>query len=1086
MVAKIEIWPYVFVEPGPLFSATDDEKFRYPEQSIVSADLINYPSDHEVCGAIIYLTGPFSNTSPIVVTFKAYNNDTGKLLWEGSYNIPTPTSQGWEWWNWYNVKFWIGHAAWEIDGPMKVKMDVTVEGSDVITTSKTVYQDMIDTSIAEEPPENWWESLQSFLGDVIIEGMTIQDALVKWKILPEWIGNIINELIDLFTINVAPEGEPPLRVVGIGGGTQLAKLPKVSATVGAKIVANLNGKAWLKAIDVMKLNPLKYTKLFRELPIETARKVLRTLRKDDAASLARNVFGKAFDEKIIKNAPFWNQLIFQFIPTKTTTIKEVYKWALMIWGIDTLVDWGAIDNFGFITAIPANKAEESFLAGTMTKEEALEKIDNILKINELGIAKVETSKFFNPFALIFGEIFIAIAKGNRDNVLDTKARIEAAEIPLEKGILTIKPVPSDAKVSVEGQIPTTGIFSSEISIGFYDYVVSKFGYTSKSGTIELTEEGLEITVEIEKEVVPPEELAGELIISVEPSEAKVIISGRPEIKREGTYTLPIGPYTIYFELEGYKPSTKYAEVEAAKPKTVSVVLIKEEEPEPEKAELLITSKPSFADVMIDGKSTFQKTPYTAFLDEGTHKIRVELSGYEPKEEEITLSWGDEKSMEFVLTKTPPTKGTLRILSEPSGAQVYIDGISQFVTTPFTITLTSGTYKIRLTKEGYLPDETDIVIEAGVEKEHKVELTPTPITQATIMITSEPTEADIYIDGKYQFVKTPYTVMLDPKDYIFRIQKAGYYPIEIIAEVEEGEVSEIPFILEAIPDPEIPPEPYIPYEPYYPVYEPAVPYVPSIIPTLPGEISPYDYALLYPEVYDIPEVEPVGPPVEKELLINIETTDLMPTEGRIYSIAFLDLSDPLAETQIAVLNDEAALIDGFLDFFETGLYTKLTGYNVAFDYRYIFTKMMKYRRVSKAWKNVELRDVMQIMQQVKEAFVFGYNKPGTLDEWGKALLGKGKYGTQELMLRKYLQGDFDYVRSFQNRQIELTRDLYTLARFVSSEAFISSSVATPEMIVPSPESGGVEALKPEGQKVCPSCKAFQPLSARICDICGVAI
>ena len=583
--------------------------------------------------------------------------------------------------------------------------------------------------------------------------------------------------------------------------------------------------------------------------------------------------------------------------------------------------------------------------------------------------------------------------------------------------------------------------------------------------------------------LPPKPGHGYLKITSYPAGAEITIAGHPEIIEEGTYLLLEGPYTVYFELDGYKPATKYVTIKAAETKEVSSVLIKEEEPEPIKAELLITSKPSFASVTIDGDPTYQKTPYTAFLDEGIHTIRVDLPGYEPQEEDLDLNWGEEKSKEFILYKVPPTKGILIIISDPSGAQVYVDGRSQFATTPYTITLPAETYKIRLTKDGYLADEADVIVEAGVEKEHKVDLREKPITKATITITSDPSEADIYIDGEYQYVKTPYTVMLDPRDYIFRIQKDGYYPIEIIAAVEEGEVSEIPFILDLIPAPEIPVEPYIPQTPYYPTYTPPTPYVPSIVTIPSAEIVPYDYPKLYPELVPIPEVAVISPPTEKELLINIETTDLMPTKGRIYSIAFLDLTTPGAETQIAVSNDEEALIDDFLNMFEAGGFVKLIGYNLSFDHRYIFTKMMKYRRPSKAFKNIELRDVMQIMKQVKEEFVFGFNKPGSLDAWGKMILGKGKYGSQELMLRKYIQGDFDYVKAFQDRQIELTRDLYSLARFVSSEGFISSPAATPEMtpeMTPkiTPETPGIM-----GTKQCLSCYANNPLSAKICEICG---
>ncbi|GAI74446.1 unnamed protein product, partial [marine sediment metagenome] len=50
------------------------------------------------------------------------------------------------------------------------------------------------------------------------------------------------------------------------------------------------------------------------------------------------------------------------------------------------------------------------------------------------------------------------------------------------------------------------------------------------------------------------------------------------------------------------------------------------------------------------------------------------------------------------------------------------------------------------------------------------------------------------------------------DHVIRVQKEGYLPREIVIEVEEGDVEEIPFILEEIPPEEKPIEPYIPYQP----------------------------------------------------------------------------------------------------------------------------------------------------------------------------------------------------------------------------------------------------------------------------------
>ena len=377
-------------------------------------------------------------------------------------------------------------------------------------------------------------------------------------------------------------------------------------------------------------------------------------------------------------------------------------------------------------------------------------------------------------------------------------------------------------------------------------------------------------------------------------------------------------------------------------------------------------------------------------------------------------------------------------------------------------------------------------QAAVLKTEIEELKKPAVKKGIITFTSTPSFADVYIDGVFTWTTTPYTVALDPKSYAVRVQTEGYYPQEILLEVEDGDVATIPFVLEKIPVEEPPVEPYFPSVPYYPGAPEISPAYPTPIIPLMAELPVYDYGKLYTEPYISPKVAGFSPPIEKELLINLETTDLMPTKGKIYSIAFLDLTTPGAQTQIAVSDNEVELIKEFLAYFEAGNFAKLVGYNTSFDYRYIFAKMMQYRLVSKAWKDIALKDVMQIMKQVKESFVFGFNRPGTLDEWGKAILGKGKYGSQDLMLKKYISGDFDYVKAFQNRQIELTRDLYNISRFVSSEAFVTPQNPIPELTssleLPKDSVLSGNPIK----KKCSNCLQENEAGEEVCIVCGTRL
>jgi len=618
-----------------------------------------------------------------------------------------------------------------------------------------------------------------------------------------------------------------------------------------------------------------------------------------------------------------------------------------------------------------------------------------------------------------------IWKGYIDNAnaqadIYEKIATDALAEEIKTGELTVFSNVENSDVYIDGIKVGTTPFTKVLEEGVYHILVTKFGYDSTELDVDIVPGA---TPKFNAEILPlkePPTGKGTLDISVEPTDAVLVIAGHPEITKMGAYELDLGSYTIKASKENYYDKSATGIVKEAEITDVSIVLTKKEIPLPPEEVL--------------GTLTISVTPEDAL---------IEVAG----QEEITT------------------------------AGIY--------------TLSPGSYAVRASKEDYETSiKTAIVSE---EKDTAVSFTlaeitpPKPVTtKATITITSEPTLADVYIDGEYAFTKTPYTVLLAEGSYFVRVQKEGYYPTEVEIEVEAGEVAELPLVLTEIPVEVTPPAPYYPQTPYYPTYEPAEPYVPSYIPTPTEEIAPYNYSNLYPPVFSIAEPEPYSKPLEKELLINIETTDLKPWEGRIYSIGIQDLSEPGAEPLILINNDERLLIEEFLSIFETINPAKLVGFKLIFDYRYIFAKMMLYRITNKKFYNVALRDVKQILDQVKEEFVYYPDKKGTLDDWGKMLLGRGKYGAQELMLRKYISGDFEYVQNFQIRQIELTRDLYNLARYSMGEAFIPQSSPVSVPISTQETANPTETPGIPGSKTCPVCKAYNPLSASVCEICGTAI
>lgn len=134
---EVNVWTYAFEPPGPAFSDSDDTKYNWNEISVSTVNLINYPEFHEVLGAIAYFTGPFTNTSTIYVNYKVYKNNI--KFAEINDQVPPPPPG--EHWNWYRIKFWSGHASWEIYGPATIRIEINLSGW--VSGSATFYMNIV-------------------------------------------------------------------------------------------------------------------------------------------------------------------------------------------------------------------------------------------------------------------------------------------------------------------------------------------------------------------------------------------------------------------------------------------------------------------------------------------------------------------------------------------------------------------------------------------------------------------------------------------------------------------------------------------------------------------------------------------------------------------------------------------------------------------------------------------------------------------------------------------------------------------------------------------------------------------------------
>lgn len=199
-------------------------------------------------------------------------------------------------------------------------------------------------------------------------------------------------------------------------------------------------------------------------------------------------------------------------------------------------------------------------------------------------------------------------------------------------------------------------------------------------------------------------------------------------------------------------------------------------------ELTIESTPSGAEVYING--TYEgETPLEVTLLPGEYEIKVSKEGYEERTSVVHLLPGDSVVLNFNLSST---SGTVTIVSEPSGADVYINGDYRGKT-PLEVNLPPGTYEIRISKEEYQEKVLSVTIEGSEAKFVSVSLTP---EFGFITVVSTPLGAKVYLDGKY-VGKTPLDgLKVSVGTHEVLLKKDGYNETKVAVEVTPGKTSRI--------------------------------------------------------------------------------------------------------------------------------------------------------------------------------------------------------------------------------------------------------------------------------------------------------
>ncbi len=256
-------------------------------------------------------------------------------------------------------------------------------------------------------------------------------------------------------------------------------------------------------------------------------------------------------------------------------------------------------------------------------------------------------------------------------------------------------------------------------------------------------------------------IQGRVKINSNPSRAQVYINNKYEGLTPLSLTLPEGSYRVLAKLEGYRDYETTLIVEGNREKEYTFNL------SPRYGDLRIDSKPSMADVYIDGVYR-GKTPLTIKnLLAKTYELKLTYPGYEDIVEKVEIKDGIETRVSLSLL---PAVGSLSINSIPSGSEVYLNGVYRGITPLFISNLSPGTYQIQLRKSGYKDFLSSVNVTSRTTSSYNFTLIP---LLGTINIFSNPSGAEVYIDRVYKG-KTPLSLTDIPSGtYELRITLSGY-------------------------------------------------------------------------------------------------------------------------------------------------------------------------------------------------------------------------------------------------------------------------------------------------------------------------
>lgn len=203
-----------------------------------------------------------------------------------------------------------------------------------------------------------------------------------------------------------------------------------------------------------------------------------------------------------------------------------------------------------------------------------------------------------------------------------------------------------------------------------------------------------------------------------------------------------------------------------------------------------------AAVTIDGEAV-GSIPLTHELIPGRHSYTVSREGFHDETRWFEIAGGQTYSTDLSLRPVPPPTGEILVVSDVTGAAVFLDS-SPAGTTPTIVETAPGEHSVEVRSEGFESQSQTTTVESGGRVTVNITLRPERPPGGTLLVLTEPEAARVFIDGQ-EHGTSPATVgELLVGTHIVEARAEGYESATERVEVEVGRQATVRLALEEIP------------------------------------------------------------------------------------------------------------------------------------------------------------------------------------------------------------------------------------------------------------------------------------------------